>query len=443
MSIARNSLYYGFTQAANLAHAFLTSMVVAIYLGPELRGVFVAALLVDTLALRMTSLGIGSAMSYFGGAKGASLARVHTLGVAWIGLVMLINCGLLAAFGPFLWRHVFKEIPPVYLLAVFVGLPFSFYVNVLINLMVGMGKIPTLSRYVFYKIFIHNLANVIGLIWLDWGVRELIAVWVIGQVLGAGIGYGLLSRWGVLWERLSLSKIARELHTMIAYGFKVFVGNMANVVMGRFDQLFVLSILGVIGVGIYSLSSKLSHMIFQAAISLSSAAYPAIRRASRADAAVLTVDLFRTSFLINGAAVFLMILLARPLIVLAYTESFADAVLPLQILLPGKLMLACSTMLAQYFSVHQGRPQVVAAVNWLAAVLYIPTIWWILVAHGGRMVGVAWVATGANGLVLVCLLALFMKHTRQFNPLPYLIPQRRDFQRLGRLIREVLAKRGL
>ena len=445
MSIARDTLAYWTAQVANLATAVLTSAVVAVYLGSELRGIFVAALLANTLVVNMTNLGLQSTASYFIGQR-ERLARFHTLLVAMIGLIILIELVLGLLFGDLLYAWVLRKaaMQPAYLAAVFAIIPASLYLMAGQGMLIGLGRVRTLSRFLFYFTFSQNLASVIGLVWLDWRVPGLLAIWVVGQVAGAAALYLLIRDSGALWTRIAPREALAELRRMISYGLRAFYGGFAGVLVNRFDQVFIFAARGAIGIGIYNLSAKLAELIFQPAAALENAGYVRVRQASTAgEAARLARELFRTTFLINVVIVAVLIVLARPLVLLVYTEEYRDAILPLQILLPGTLMHSCSRMAALYFSAHLGRPQIPSTVTWMAAIVYLPALWWVVSVRDLGLLGAACVTTGGYGLILAGLLGWFMLKTGLWNPLPYILPQRRDLTRAANTLREAMRRRGV
>jgi O-antigen/teichoic acid export membrane protein len=445
MGIARDSLAYGIAQIVNLATATLTSAVVAVCLGREMRGVLVATLLINTLTVTLLNFGSSSAASYFIGRDRDRLARIHTLLVVFVAAIACVEIALWAIFGSWLYEELLRpaQVSSVHMIVMLAIIPGTLYFLAGHGLMIGLGRVRALSRFSLYLTFAQNLLSVIGMLWLDWQVRGVLAVFVVGQIGGAVSMHLMLRSSGSLWSSIKWGEALAELREMASYGMRVFYGAFAGIVVNRFDQVFIISAMGAAGIGVYNLSSKLANLVAQFAVSLESGGYSRVRKATEAsEAAYLARELFRTTFFLSAAIVVGLMFIARPMVLLLYTVEFADAIAPMLILLPGSLCLSCSRMLTLYFSAHLGRPQISSNVTWVVALIYMPTIWWVVIKREEGLLGAAWVTTGSYGLMLIGLLVLFIRWTGLWNPLPYFIPQPSDFTRAVRLIRGLIQRRG-
>ncbi|HOR29513.1 MAG TPA: oligosaccharide flippase family protein [Candidatus Sumerlaeota bacterium] len=451
MSIARDTLAYWLAQAANAALQYLSMAVVAVYLEPELRGVLIGLLLANTMTVSLTHLGLQPTASYFvsrarDAAPGARPSPDHALFLLLIVLITAIDAFLWWAFGSTLFRPALSKIPPefrAYLLVSLGVIPFSLYLMAGQGMLVGLQRVRQLSRFLFYFNLINSVLSLCGVIWLGWSVPALVTAWAVLQALGAAVLFGLLRPLAPLNFRAGAADLAARLREMSSYGLRGYAGNVAGIIVSRFDQLFVMAARGMHGLGIYQIAPKLSMLIFMPSAALESAGYRQVRVAERAEAARLTRELFRTNFLVNGLLMLALLLLAEPIIRIGLTDLYAGAIVPLRILLPGTLMLSCSRMISLYFSAQLGRPQINSIWAWVAALFYFPMIWWVVIRHEGGLIGAAAVTTACHGILLAGQWLMFMVQTGLWNPAPYLLPQPRDWGRLRRLITETIARRGL
>jgi O-antigen/teichoic acid export membrane protein len=437
MSISRDSLAYWISQVGNFGLSFVTSVFVAVILGPESRGVFVAVLLANTLTVSLSNLGVQSSAMYFVSKFRDGLARFHFLLLVIVLLISLLDLLVYLVAGEFLRERVFDGITWNYLAIALGALPFTLYFFAAQGVMAGLGLVRRLSRILFYYSF---LANGLTLAALGLARNKLVAVlcvWALSQVLVAAALFAFIRREQTGWGGVPLSRLPAELSRVLSYGIRAFAGNMAAALTNRLDHLFILSTIGRTGIGIYSLSAKLAELVFQPSASLENAGYARVAGAGRDEAAALTRELFRTNFLINGSVMLIMLILSHPLVLFFYREEYRSAIVPLQILLPGTLFLSCSRMLALYFSAHLGRPQIPSAIGWIALAFNVPFMWWAVVRRDFGMAGAAAVTTSSYLLMLVCFLSLFMARTGEKNLAAFFLPRSRDLERVRRLARGV------
>jgi O-antigen/teichoic acid export membrane protein len=432
MSVARDSVSYWISQVANFGAQFVTSIFVAQILGAERRGVFTAVLLANTLAVNLTNLGMQVVAMYFTGRAPGGLARVHTL-LCWLVLAICLGDLLLILLGGGALRErVFGEIPLWQLSLALAALPFSLYFFAAQGVMTGSGRVRELSRFLLIYSLAYSAITIAALFIFEQKVAALLAVWFASQVAAAAVLLWKILQTGQAWVRLAPRETLAGLRELLSYGLRAFVGNFATDLTRRNDQLFILSTGGAVGLGIYSLSSKLAELAYQPSASLENAGYARVIAAPRDEAARLVQDLFRTNFLINGFGVLILIAAAHPFF-LIYGREFLPGVAPFRVLMLGTLMLSCCRMLAMYFSAQLGKPQIPSAIAWLALAVNAPLMWWIVVVKEKGLMGAACVTTACYALMLLCYMILFIAQTNLRNPLAFFIPQRRDLDRARRL----------
>lgn len=433
MSIGRDSLSYWTSQITNFFFSLVTSIFVARYLGRDGRGLFTGALLANTLMVNLTNCGLQTMGMYFVGREKHEISRIHTLLILICLGIALVDFAFLLAGGEALRERIFEQIEWGYLAASLSMLPFALYYFAAQGVMTGLGRVRELSNFLMGYSLVMNIANIAVLVFAPWKVEGLLAVAVAGQVAGAGCLFMLIRKAPCRWVWLSPGDAMRGMGGMLSYGMRAFFGNFATSIVNRSDHVFISSALGNAGLGVYGLAARLAELVYYPSASLENAGYRQVVTAERSEAARLVQDLFRTNFLINGAALTVLVLLADRLVVFFYREEFSDAVLPLRILLPGTLFLSCSRMLALYFSAQLGKPQIPSMVAWIALAANVPSMWWFVAKGHGGLLAAAWVTTGCYALMLAIFLAVFASMTGLWNPAAYIIPQSRDWARLRRL----------
>lgn len=451
MTLARNTAAYWTAQMGNYALAFVTSVFTAVHLGPEHRGLLVAVLLANTLIVNLTNLGVQTCGMYFTGKSPERLARIHTTLVWIIAGITLLDFVIIYGSGGLLRETVLRRVPGLrefeweYMLAALGVLPCSLYYFTAQGILSGLGRVRALSRFLFHFGAVTNALNLIAVIMLPTDrprlAHALIFIWVGSQVTAAIGAFVMVRASGTVWERMSFAELRNELKSMLSYGLRAFLGGFASGLVNRADHVFILSAIGTVGIGVYNLSAKLAELVFQPSAAFETASYSRVASASREDAARLVQDLFRANWLLNVLMVGGLAAAARPLIHYVYHEEYADAVAPLIYLLPGTVFMGGIRMLSLFFSAQLGRPQIPSLIAWVVAGVNIPMLWWVLFRLHGGLGAAALVTSGSYGLMLVLMVILFARATGLVNPVEYLLPRKRDWVRLRRLMkREVIAE---
>lgn len=449
MTIARNTAAFWIAQMGNYALAFVTSVFTAVHLGPEHRGLLVAVLLANTLMVNFTNLGVQTCGMYFTGKSPARLARIHTT-LVWIIIgITCLDFLIIGASGGLLRDTVLRRVPGLrelewgYILVALAVLPCSLYSFAAQGIISGQGRVRALSRFLFHFGAVTNALNLIAVIMFPMDrprlAHALIFIWVGLQVVAAFGAFIMLRASGSVWERMRIADFRNELKAMLSYGLRAFLGGFASGLVNRADHVFILSAIGTASIGVYNLSAKLAELVFHPSAAFETASYSRVASASREDAARLVQDLFRANWLVNVLMVCGLAAMARPLIHYVYHEEYVDAVAPLIYLLPGTVFMGGIRMLALFFSAQLGLPQIPSLIAWVVAGVHIPMLWWVLFRLHGGLGAAALVTSGSYGLMLVMMVILFARATGLVNPVEYLLPRKRDWVRLRRLMkREVI-----
>lgn len=433
-SISRDTLAYWSAQIGVMALNLVTSIFIARRLGAEGKGLVNGVLLAGFMSVNLSNLGVQVIGMYFTGKRPGEIGRTHTLIVILVALIAAFDLIVIALFGERLRALAFEEISWRYLWFAPGALPFMLYYMAAQGVMTGLRRVRELAWFLFMVALVTNLANWAVLAFATSKAAWLIGIWAASQALAAGaLAYKIIAQ-PCGWVRMTLLEIRAGLAELLSYGLRAFAGNFAANFLQKNDQLFISSTGGVVGLGIYSLSSTLSGLAMQPSAALENAGYAQVAGAGRDEAARLARELFRTNFMINGSLALVIVAIAHPLIKYVFGEEFIGGVAPLRILVLGTLAISCARMLALYFSAQLGRPQIPSAIAWVGFVINVPAMWWVVVHSGRGMIGAACVTAGCYGLILVIYLVLFAYQTGLTNPLEFFIPQRRDFARIARLI---------
>jgi O-antigen/teichoic acid export membrane protein len=357
-------------QAIVLACAFANSVVLARYLGPRGRGVLAVAWLVPGLIQSLGDIGLTDAVVYY--ASDTRRARSVRNRTIWSCAILGgVYTGLIWAFASALVASVVRGVPQALVALAAVAITPEFLRNNLTSYLLARGA----SR--LYSIMLVMLS----------GVTLLFQVFALvvfhGGVVGASLAMVLATSVmavAAVVAALRLTPARRQddklvpIRELAAYGWKVFVGNIAQKLNYRLDLFFVNYFSGSTGAGYYTLSARLAEIPLVIPRSVRLAWFSQSARESRTSSVdglrgrtdALSKRLQR--LLVIGLPIYGAI--AALCVPLVYGRDFAPAVVPMLLLLPG--VLALSVSMARVGALNGvGRPDVVRSASWWALVVTV------------------------------------------------------------------------
>ncbi|WP_010270030.1 oligosaccharide flippase family protein [Paenibacillus senegalensis] len=360
------------TRMVVLFGAFLVSVILARLLGPEGKGIITAVLVIPTLVVTIADLGIRQASAYFIGTKAYRYEDiVSSLIFLWM-MTSLISIAVVSVIlalqygGKYDWKI---------LAACIMTIPVNLGIQYLRGIMQGRGRIGSINKVEIIKTFL-NFTILLLLVWL-FGMGVLGAA--LTQLLMAlfTLGYSIKLLIGEVKIKL------RYIHPLplqlirkgFSFAFALFIIQMNY----RVDIVILEYFTNISEVGIYSVGTNLSELIWQlpAAVGLI-----LFSRSANSDSAQAAVE--STARLIRMVIPFLIVfglffwLLAPLLIGLLYGADFAASGIVIRYLLPGILVMVIFKLIHSDLS-GRGAPLVslnvsliALAVNLVLNLLLIP-----------------------------------------------------------------------
>lgn len=352
------------TRVVVLFGAFLVSVILARLLGPEGKGIITAVLVIPTLVVTIADLGIRQASAYFIGTKKYPYSDiVSSLIFLWLitSLIsIIIVTGILALQygGKYDWKI---------LAACILTIPVNLGIQYLRGIMQGRGRIGSINKVEIIKTF------------LNFTILMLL-VWLLGMgVLGAALTQLLMALFTLGYSiKLLLGEVQLKLKyvhpiplQMIRKGFSFAFALFVIQMNYRVDIVILEYFTTISEVGIYSVGTNLSELIWQlpAAIGLilfsrsanSASQQAAVERTSRLIRMVMPVllsfGLFFWAF-------------APWIIEFLYGADFAASGEVIRYLLPGILIMVVFKLIHSDLS-GRGAPLVSLNVSVVALVVNI------------------------------------------------------------------------
>lgn len=332
-----------------LGAATAQAVVTARFLGPEGRGVLTIVLLIGSTAALLLGSGINVSTVFHVASRRLRVMEALQLSVAFV-MAVTVFAAMVAA--PLLAGGVLE--------ALFPGIPRPLIV-------LGIGSVPVLmigaqlravlqGQQRIREVNITTAGEPVLALALTVVVISVFAArpsTVAVAVLSAAVLSVLLAAW---FLHMPLSAYRPRVHrsrlkAVVSYGRRAHLANTLQFLNYRLDVLIVNAFLGPVGVGIYTVATRMAELVWQVPDSIAFVLLPR-SAASRGATASLPRRAYGVTSFASLAAAIALAALGNAVIPFLFGDEFASAYRPLLLLLPGTMLLAQAKVLA---SVIAGR----------------------------------------------------------------------------------------
>jgi O-antigen/teichoic acid export membrane protein len=328
-------VYSALTLVANL----VSGVVSARALGPSGRGVAVALVTVTQLGGFLFALGVAQSLSYFIARRPEDGPRLLT---TW--MLMLIPCCVVAiALGQVLLTSIFAAHNAQ---AIATGRWFLFTVVLVIGLELNGGLLLGAQDFGVYNVLrLAQPSLMAASFFVLWRLGALtITSALIAPTVAAAIVLTLgmarsIRRIGVGRPDLRLGL------STLWYGIRGHGVLIATNVNARLDVAMLPAFVVASSVGLYSVATNVSLIIYQLSNTFAALLLPAAARDPERGPTKVLGSLYAT-LVIAGALALAVALFARPLLGLIYGTQFRPAASTLQLILPGAVLFAGSSIVS-------------------------------------------------------------------------------------------------
>jgi O-antigen/teichoic acid export membrane protein len=392
-------VYSALTLVANL----VSGVVSARALGPSGRGVVVALMSVTQLAGFLFAMGVAQSLSYFIARRpedGPSLLTTWTL--------MLIPCaGLAVLAGELIVPAIFSAHNPE---TVTVGRWFLVTVVLVIGTELNYGLLLGAHEFLLYNVLrFAQPALYAGSLVVLWRVGALnvtsaliapTAATLLTVAVGMADSIGRIG-FGSPNLRLGLSTLW--------YGIRGQGTVVATHVNARLDVAMLPAYVGAFSVGLYSVATNISLIVYQLSNAFAALLVPvAARDSDRGPDKVL--GSFYASMFVAGALAAVIAVFAAPLLGLVYGHRFREAAPTLRLILPGAVLFAGSSILSA--GVYAAGRPFIASLGQVVGVVVTVAGLAVFLATGG-ITAAAIVSSSAYATVFAATLISYKLVTRR------------------------------
>jgi O-antigen/teichoic acid export membrane protein len=346
------------------------SIILARSLGPELRGVYALIIFIHTVLLKLGSLGIESANTYFTGSQQYKIKDIVSNSLI---NCILISAGLILSF--YIISNIntvqtyfnLNQIKPFYLWLVVLSIPFSLLYLYLLHIVLGMEEIIKYNKINIFKYFFHFITLLLFLLILK------------QKLFGAVISHVLTTLVLTLFIIFIIRKITKisisfkyELSKSAAkYGFKAYFGNLAQFLNYRLDFLLISAFLAPNAVGFYAIAVGMAETLWILPGAIATVLFPRVSSLNDTDANHLTPRITRHTYFIIFIFVLILFFMAKLIIKIFFGAEFLPSVRPLLLLLPGVIALAGSKTLTADLA-GRGKPQIGTFAAFISLAINVP-----------------------------------------------------------------------
>ena len=395
---AHGFLFNALTLGVNLA----TGVMVARELGSSGRGEFTAITTVLVIGVWIFSLGCTPAASFFiarephhaGRFMGTWLAIIVTVSVVATAVLELALPTVLGA-----QASATQDLARLYVLTLIVGLLYQLAYGALLG---GHDFF-----FVYLVGFLRPLAIAVGfglLIALHaLSVESAVATTLSVDLVVCAISLQrALKRYGLERPRSAVAKRTAW------YGLRAQGTHLGGIINGRLDVFILPAFLGASSVGLYSVATNVSWIVFTLASALSTFVLPVAAPRGRGGTSIVLVSLYAT-LAVGVLFAGVLGILGGVAVHLVYGPDFAGSVLSLRLLLPGTVAFSLAVVLLSGLD-SLGRPGASAAAQ--APGVLITVVGLLVFLDQGGIVAAAIVSSVAYTAVLVTALVLYRSAAR-------------------------------
>ena len=327
-------VFSGVTLVANL----VTGVVMARALGPDGRGVGFALVTVSQLAGFALSMGVAQSLSYFIARRPQDGPTLLTTWLVMLVPLTALAIGLTEALLPVIFTADDGQAIPI-------GRWFMFTIVLVVGLELNYGLLLGVHEYVLYNALrlAQPALTAAGFVVL-WALDAMTvqsALIVASAATGVVLVIGLVrsvSRIGLGPLDLGLGR------STLWYGMRGQGATVATHVTARLDVAMLPAFVSAASVGLYSVATSVSLIVYQLSNTFAGLVIPAAARDPERGPAKVIAS-FWASLAIATAGALALALLARPLLGLVYGDDFRAASTSLLLLLPGGVLFAASSIL--------------------------------------------------------------------------------------------------
>jgi len=428
-NLGKNTTLTLIRQFLVLAFGLGILVIIARVLGPGGKGIYSMVILLPTLIVTFSNLGISPASVYYLSRSDFSLAHVVRgnilLGLGISGVAIIVSVIIVAFFSSIF----FPGIPKGLLFLGIILIPFSIFESYLISIFQGLQNFRIYNILCIVPQGVTLVIVAIGFFIFKTEVWVVILANILGVATGLTISLIYLKRY--LFSKIKGT--ALYIKKSVGYGWKAHLTNILAFLNYRVDMFLINAFLNPAAVGLYSISVSISEKLWILSQSVSVVLLPRVSelKDDEEKRRKITPLISRWVLLVTILAAVFLAIVSTWLIRIIFGVEFSESALALRILLPGIVAGSITKVLANDIAAR-GKPEinmyislVTIAVNIFCNIILIPKM---------GINGAALATTISYSLGAIIELVIYIKMTETFW-YRVIIPEKKDFNLIIYLIK--------
>jgi O-antigen/teichoic acid export membrane protein len=426
--------HYSFAALGQIAQAGLALVgLVAItrILGPGPYGTFVVVGTVVTLLSIGLSAGPTAAVLILSARNEETRADLHGQIVVLVGALSVIVAIATALGSAWLGRVISPSLEPVIVMIALLRLPALVYTALVTAQLSGAGRVGLAA-------VLNTISAALGLAGLFGAVvaADPLAGAIVGTTI-ATVASGLMMAFVALSVTgIAIHRSRGQWREVTSIAVPLHLGTMAYWVMLRADAIAVNSLLGAHSAGIYGLALQLSERVGLLTQPVYNATAWRVSGPDRREALRVALQVARLELALGVVAAVAAVVLGRLATTLIGGSSYAEAALPLAVLVLGAATLPVWSVVGLFLVSHLNGAWITTLAQIGVALVAILGYWTLTPVVG--LIGPALVSTGAY-LALVGT-GLWLIHRHEPIAVRDLVPGRRDVDTVRDALRRLTSR---
>jgi O-antigen/teichoic acid export membrane protein len=349
----------------------LISVILSRKLGPAGFGIYSAILVIPLVVISFVQLGMRASSIFHIGQKQHEPAEIT--GSVLLVLILTSILAILITWIGFIFFDD-KSYTGLYIVLVLLSLPFRLAMAYFGGIFLGREQIALSNFINWFAEFLHLLAVIILVWWLDMGIE--------GALLAMVVAHAAITAWALYVIRADTGIILKIrpdiLKSLISMGF-LFATSFGIIQLNyRIDVLLLKKLSSLDEVGYYSLGVSIAEKLWQLPLAIGVVLMS--RTANSTDHKAIndmTARLVRVSLIAGLVASILMFILSPWVVPAIWGPKFHESISTVQFILPGILFISVYRVLNSRLA-GIGKPQISIYVFTPALFLNILlNLWWI------------------------------------------------------------------
>ncbi|RYM33460.1 hypothetical protein ERX46_11000 [Brumimicrobium glaciale] len=416
----------GLSKVLSLLIALIIGIVISRVYGTEGKGLITLLILIPTMISLYAGFSLGEGFLYFIGNSKVSKNNFDKL---LIKITVLFSILLIITFFAsyyLLVNYEYYIFPQILLMiSLFLGNILKFSLKAVLNF----------KRFNLIQILdpIIILIGLIIILILKTDLKLLLWGYLLSNIIQNIILYYSVK------NKLITSTTDTKVNQIFKYSYKVHFFGIMNFTEAKFDVLLIGYIINISAVGIYSVAISIT-LIFQTVIqtSISTVLYPMLVKSLPDKRIKITKEYFKISSTLSIFFLITIILFGKYIITILYGDAFAEAYIPMLILIIGAIAKSPTACINSYFKAI-GKPSelyktsiVSLSTNIILCIITIPTM---------GIIGAAISSSVSYFLYGIIMLNKFKRDTKT-TYIEMIVLNKKDIRNLVLLVKKINPRNG-